>query len=78
MRIKIILTLSAALLLLGCQSPEVKRSRGGGPGADLGYRGETVEMHAGSEPYYQTPQLIDARIAVTQNENKSAQQASKE
>jgi len=37
MRIKIILTtLSAALLLLGCESPEVKRTRGGGPGADPG------------------------------------------
>jgi hypothetical protein len=78
MRIKIILTLSAALLLLGCQSPEVKRSRGGGPGADLGYRGETVEMHAGSEPYYRTPQLIGTRVATAEGETKGEQQASNE
>jgi len=78
MRIKIILTLSAALLLLGCESPEVKRARGGGPGADLGYRGQTIEMHAGSEPYYETPQLIDARYALTGEENKSEQQVSRE
>jgi hypothetical protein len=77
MRIKIILTLSAALLLLGCQSPEVKRARGGDRGADLGYRGENVEMHAGSKPYYRTPQIIAARSGA-KSENKSEQQASKE
>ena len=78
MRVKIILTASAALLLLGCESPEVKRARGGGPGADLGYRGETIELHAGSEPYYRTPQLIDSQIAVAKNHKKSEQQASSE
>jgi hypothetical protein len=77
MRVKIILTLSAALLLLGCASPEVKRSRGGGPGADLGYRGETVEMHAGSEPYYRTPQII-AKQSGAERETKGEQQASNE
>jgi|GEM_PF-1125480 len=79
MRIKIILTtLSAALLLLGCESPEVKRTRGGGPGADLGYRGQTVEMHAGSKPYHDTPQLIDSRYAFTGSENKREQQANRQ
>ena len=78
MRIPIILSLCAAFLLLGCQSPEVKRTRGGGPGADLGYRGATVEMHEGSEPYYETPQLIDSRHALDGSENQDGQQASRE
>jgi hypothetical protein len=77
MRIKIILTLSAALLLLGCESPEVKRARGGDSGADLGYRGETVEMHAGSEPYYRTPQIIATRSGA-ESDNESEGRASKE
>jgi hypothetical protein len=43
------------LLLAACASPEAVRTRGGGPGADVGNRGEPVEMHAGAEPYYETP-----------------------
>jgi hypothetical protein len=79
MRIKIILTtVSAALLLLGCESPEVKRTRGGGPGADLGYRGQTVEMHAGSEPYHDTPQLINPEYVSAGSDNKRQQQANRQ
>jgi hypothetical protein len=75
MPIKVILTtLSAALLLLSCDSPEVKRTRGGGPGADLGHRGQTVEMHAGSEPYHGTPQLIDSGHAFIGSETKRQQE----
>lgn len=75
MPIKIILTtISAALLLLGCDSPEVKRTRGGGPGADLGHRGQTVEMHAGSKPYHGTPQLIDSGHAFIGSETKRQQE----
>jgi hypothetical protein len=40
--------------LIGCDSPEVSRSRGGGAGADVGNRGR-VELHGGSEIYYGTP-----------------------
>lgn len=76
MRVNILVALAAALFLLGCESPEVKRARGGGPGADLGHRGETVEMHAGSEPYHETPQLIDAKFAGA--DNKEQRQASRE
>jgi len=78
MRVKIILAASAALLLLGCESPEVRRARGGGPGADLGYRGETIELHAGSEPYYETPQLIDSKIALAGANGREQRQASRE
>jgi len=50
----------AALLVaaagLGCTSPEATRTRGGGPGADVGNhpRGP-VELHAGARTYSGTP-----------------------
>jgi hypothetical protein len=54
--------LSAALLLallvvglVACESPEARRVRGAGPGADVGNRGRIVEMHRGAQPYYKTP-----------------------
>lgn len=50
----------AACLLVGvaaCESPEAARTRGGGPGADVGNRGDVVEMHAGSVIYARTPCL---------------------
>ena len=46
------------LSLVGCTSPEATRARGSGPGADVGNRGEIVEMHEGSKPFYETPELI--------------------
>jgi hypothetical protein len=63
MRVMMLLPIAAAFLFIGCESPEVKRARGAGRGADLGYRGSNVEIHGGAEPYYQTPQLIDSRYA---------------
>lgn len=47
--------LLSLLAASACASPEAVRARGGGPGADVGNRGEPVEMHAGAEPYYKTP-----------------------
>jgi hypothetical protein len=47
-----------ATTLAACTSPEATRSRGGGPGADGGNRGEAVLMHEGSRPYAGTPRLI--------------------
>jgi len=44
-------------LATGCTSPEAKRARGGGPGADPGNRGAVVKTHEGSEPYYGTPRI---------------------
>jgi hypothetical protein len=46
--------------LTGCVSPEPTRTRGGGPGADVGNRTTVVEMHEGSRPFEKTPQIIDA------------------
>jgi hypothetical protein len=49
------------LLLAACTSPESERTLGGGPGADVGNRGDPVEMHEGSRPYASTPRLIPSR-----------------
>ena len=47
----------AGLVTLAC-SPEATRTRGGGPGADPGNRGASVELHGRKLPdqmFYQTP-----------------------
>jgi hypothetical protein len=44
--------------LAGCASPEATRTRGGGPGADVGNRSQDVKMHGGSQPYWKTPDRI--------------------
>jgi hypothetical protein len=73
MRGKLVLQLAAASLLLSaCQSPEAQRTRGGGRGADLGYRGSSIDMHEGAEPYHKTPQLIDARHTKAGADQKQA------
>jgi hypothetical protein len=57
--------LSSALLLAllaaglaACDSPEAGRTRGAGPGADVGNRRPVVDMHQGAQPYYKTPCVI--------------------
>jgi len=47
--------------LIGCASPETKRMRGGGPGADVGNRDKFVQMHEGSKPFEKTPKIIPAQ-----------------
>ena len=66
-----VFALAAVLILAGCSSPEVKRTRGGGAGADVGNRGANVEMHEGADPYYRTPQLIDPQYARSGKPNDS-------
>jgi hypothetical protein len=46
---------AAALCVVGCESPESRRVRGGGPGADVGNRRATVIFHQGAVVYYKTP-----------------------
>jgi hypothetical protein len=53
--------LIAFIALAACGSPETQRTRGGGPGADVGNRGQVVEMHEGSQPFWKTPQIISAK-----------------
>ena len=50
-----------AVTLMGCGSPEATRTRGSGPGADVGNRGPIVYMHEGSQPYFATPRTLPPR-----------------
>jgi hypothetical protein len=61
MRRAALAVLIACAGLVGCTSPEATRTRGGGPGADVGNRRPTVEMHEGSQPFWKTPDRIGRR-----------------
>ncbi len=63
MKLTPIILLTAFTILTGCDSPEAKRTRGGGPGADVGNHDPVVEMHEGSLPFWKTPQIIATRHA---------------
>ena len=64
--------LGTLFALLGCVSPEATRARGGGPGGDRGNRGEVVEMHAGSVPYYETPRLLGSHAEGAADDDRLA------
>jgi len=53
-----VLLIVSLIVLAGCTSPETKRTRGAGPGADIGNRGDFVRMHEGSKPFENTPTRI--------------------
>ncbi len=53
--------LGAFILSSACTSPEARRTRGGGPGADSGNRDAVVKLHENTQPYYQTPCLKPTR-----------------
>jgi hypothetical protein len=53
-RVLTIAVLVGGLLASGC-SPEATRTRGGGPGADVGNRPPSVDLHGQVDPYYRTP-----------------------
>lgn len=59
------LIIFSALLctLIACASPETTRSRGGGPGSDIGNRGKVVRMHEGADPFVKTPKIIPGQGA---------------
>jgi hypothetical protein len=58
MTFALIVLFAVLLLVAACTSPEATRTRGGGPGADVGNRTRNVHMHEGSKPFAKTPQLI--------------------
>lgn len=61
MRHALLVMLMGVVWSAGCSSPETMRSRGGGPGADIGNRDKIVRMHEGSKPFDRTPKLIPAK-----------------
>jgi len=50
-----------AVAAAACSSPESTRVQGGGPGADTGNRPAIVNMHEGSNPFEDTPDLNPTR-----------------
>jgi hypothetical protein len=58
LRILRLALLIASVGLGACESPEAARTRGGGPGGDVGNRPESVKMHEGSQPFWNTPDRI--------------------
>jgi hypothetical protein len=61
MRLALITVAAVGFYLAACASPETRRTRGGGPGADVGNRGKDVDMHEGSRPFWKTPDLIPTK-----------------
>jgi hypothetical protein len=51
-------TLAMTGVFVSCSSPEAGR-RPGHPGADVKNWGRRVELHAGAEPYHDTPCVTD-------------------
>ena len=56
--IPVSMLLVGCLAAVGCVSPETTRTRGDGPGADVGNRRQNVIMHEGSDPFWKTPDRI--------------------
>jgi len=52
---RVIGVLLLPIAMSACASPEARRQRGGGSGADVGNRPSQVKMHEGSRQYWKTP-----------------------
>jgi len=69
----LILFIAVSLCVAGCASPEATRTRGGGPGADVGNRTEFVRMHEGAKPFENTPKIIPAKHPPLDSANQADQ-----
>jgi hypothetical protein len=54
MRESLLAVAMAVVMFEGCASPEAGRPPGH-PGADVKNWGDPVELHAGAQPYHETP-----------------------
>jgi hypothetical protein len=59
--LSVIPIIALLLYLAACASPELTRTRGGGPGADIGNRDKFVQMHEGAKPFEKTPKIIPTK-----------------
>jgi hypothetical protein len=73
MKLTLVILLAGFTSLAACASPETTRTRGGGPGADLGNRTKVVEMHEGSRPFWKTPQIIESKHAPIETADQAYQ-----
>ncbi len=55
-----LVVLAAFTLLLVACGPESERTRGGGPGADIGNHGRTVSLHGDGVMFHETPLVGNA------------------
>jgi uncharacterized protein YceK len=71
--------LTGVVLLSGCfgVSPETTRTRGDGPGADVGNRRDVVKLHEGSNPFWKTPDRIPGEQHPPLASARQAQQLSR-
>ncbi|HYV70209.1 MAG TPA: hypothetical protein VE970_08880 [Pseudolabrys sp.] len=61
MSLQLIIPVVLLFYVAACKSPETTRTRGGGPGADVGNRDKLVQMHEGSRPFENTPKIIPTK-----------------
>ena len=73
MNLSVIHLIALSLCIVGCASPETTRTRGGGPGADVGNRVKVVEMHEGSQPFWKTPKIIPTKHPSLEPANQADQ-----
>ena len=69
--------LTGVALVSGCVSPEARRTRGDGPGADVGNRRSVVELHEGSDPFWKVPDRIPGEQHPPLASARQAQQLSR-
>jgi hypothetical protein len=74
----LMLLVGCAAVAVACVSPETKRTRGGGPGADVGNRRQTVKLHEGSDPFWKTPSRIPGDQRPPLTAARQAQQRSRQ
>jgi len=77
MVVAVIALFGVLFLLAACSSPEASRTRGGGPGADVGNRTRIVQMHEGSKPFEKTPRLIRTQQPAVATASKTDQSSRK-
>lgn len=65
--LRTILLVAAGVIAAACTSPEARRTRGGGPGADVGNRPANVRMHEGSQQFWRTPERLEFAHAPTES-----------
>jgi hypothetical protein len=61
------------LYITGCASPEMTRTRAGGPGADPGNRGKITRIHEGAKPFENTPKIIPTKHPSLDSANQADQ-----
>lgn len=76
-RIALSVLLTGVALVSGCVSPETTRTRGDGPGADVGNRRDVVKLHEGSNPFWKTPDRIPGEQHPPLASARQAQQLSR-